>query len=97
MNIITRLIKPAIAICTIICSTVYAADMVVYTSEYCGCCAEWTEKMKQAGFTLTVISGERMDKIKNQYGVLGNLQSCHTAMVDGYIVEGMSLHRILNG
>jgi hypothetical protein len=88
MKIITRLIKPAVAICTIISSTVYAADMTVYKSEYCGCCTEWAEQMEAAGFTLAVINSERMEQIKSQYGVPRNLQSCHTAMVDGYIVEG---------
>jgi len=87
MKIITSLIKP-VAFCTIFSSAVYAADMTVYKSEYCGCCTEWAEQMDQAGFTLNVINSERMDQIKSQYGVPGNLQSCHTAVVDGYIVEG---------
>lgn len=26
--------------------------------------------------------------VKNQYNVPGNLQSCHTAIVDGYVIEG---------
>ncbi len=88
MKIITSLIKPAAAISIILSCTVYAADMTVYKSKYCGCCTEWAEQMEQAGFTLTVINSERMDQIKSQYGVPGNLQSCHTAMVEGYIVEG---------
>ena len=46
------------------------------------------EQMKKAGFTLSVIKSERMNQIKSQHGVPSNLQSCHTAMVDGYIVEG---------
>ena len=29
-----------------------------------------------------------MDEIKNQYNVPQELESCHTAIVDGYVIEG---------
>ncbi|MGR6782512.1 DUF411 domain-containing protein [Moritella viscosa] len=49
---------------------------------------EWAEQMEDAGFTLTVINSEHMRDVKNQYGVPNNLRSCHTAIINDYIVEG---------
>jgi len=69
-------------------TAVLAEEMTVYKSQYCGCCTEWAEQMEESGFTLTVINNDDMNAIKNQHGVPNNLRSCHTAIVDGYIVEG---------
>lgn len=63
-------------------------DMTVYRSPTCGCCGKWLEHMKKNGFTVKDIKTEDMAGIKKQYGVPENLQSCHTALVNGYVVEG---------
>ena len=44
--------------------------------------------MKKQGFLVTEIQSEEMDSIKQQYNVPKALQSCHTAVVDGYVIEG---------
>ena len=31
---------------------------------------------------------DSLDEIKEKYQVPGSLQSCHTAIVDGYVIEG---------
>jgi hypothetical protein len=63
-------------------------EITVYRSPTCGCCGKWLEHMKKNGFIVKDIKTEEMDKIKQQYGVPKNLQSCHTGVVDGYVIEG---------
>ena len=65
-----------------------AVEITVYRSPSCGCCGKWLEHMKANGFNVKDITVGGMDKIKDQYGVPENLWSCHTAVVDGYVVEG---------
>lgn len=63
-------------------------EMTVYRSPTCGCCGKWLEHMKKHGFTVRDIKSNDMDRIKKELGVPENLQSCHTALVNGYVVEG---------
>ncbi len=65
-----------------------APKMTVYKSPTCGCCAKWVEHMKQAGFDLTVNDVPNVGEIKAQHRVPADAQSCHTALVGGYVVEG---------
>jgi hypothetical protein len=65
-----------------------ATKMTVYKSPTCGCCAKWVEHMKKAGFDVTVNDAENMSQVKSEHHVPANLNSCHTAIVDGYVVEG---------
>jgi hypothetical protein len=65
--------------------------LVVYKTVTCGCCAGWVEHMKQAGFAVDVrdVPGNmELMQIKMDAGVPGDLTSCHTTLVDGYVVEG---------
>ena len=65
-----------------------APQMTIYKDPYCGCCDGWAKHMKAAGFDVTVKVEEAMDTVKAKYGVTANLASCHTAVVDGYVIEG---------
>lgn len=62
--------------------------VTVYKSPTCGCCSKWIQHMKTEGFD--VKSTDQMDvtPIKTQYGVPLDAQSCHTALVGGYVLEG---------
>ncbi len=62
--------------------------MTVYKSPYCGCCGEWVAYLRRRGMAVTVVQKEDMNPIKELAGVPESLASCHTAMVDGYVVEG---------
>ncbi|QUM74951.1 DUF411 domain-containing protein [Moritella sp. 24] len=88
MTLLTKLLKPALITFTLVGSAAIAEEMTVYKSQYCGCCTEWVDQMEDAGFTLNVINSEYMNDVKNQYGVPTNLRSCHTAIINGFVVEG---------
>ncbi len=65
-----------------------ATKMVVYQDPNCGCCSKWIEHIEAAGIEVEVRNSSNMQQIKLQYGVSRSLQSCHTGLIDGYIVEG---------
>ncbi|WP_171737037.1 DUF411 domain-containing protein [Vibrio sp. 99-70-13A1] len=65
-----------------------ATDVLNHKSPYCGCCTEWTEHMKEAGFHVEEHLHENMNPIKEKLGVTPKLASCHTAEIDGYVFEG---------
>lgn len=54
----------------------------------CGCCNNWIEHLRAAGFTVNATDSETMTEFKNQHGVPTQARSCHTALVDGYVIEG---------
>ena len=63
-------------------------EMTVYRSPTCGCCEKWIAHMVKQGFTVKDIPSEDMPSVKERLGVPTALQSCHTAVVEGYVVEG---------
>ena len=44
--------------------------------------------MKNNGFRVEVVDMNDLTSIKTQYQVPSKFQECHTAIVDGYVVEG---------
>ena len=72
-------------------SVVTAPDlpaMTVYKSAACGCCAGWIDHMEEAGFDVEVVEDENLVRVKADRRIPGSLHSCHTAVVDGFTVEG---------
>lgn len=65
-----------------------AAEMVVYRSPACGCCYDWAEHMRQAGFQVQVEDRNDLAPIKAEMGVPSDLSSCHTARIGDYVIEG---------
>ena len=62
--------------------------MTVWKSPWCGCCDKWIEHMEAAGFEVQVEEVEDLSLVKRMAEVPDDLQSCHTARVGGYTVEG---------
>lgn len=63
-------------------------EMLVYKSPTCGCCKKWVDQMRQQGFTVTTRDLDDVTPIKADLGVPTAAQSCHTAVIDGYVIEG---------
>jgi len=61
--------------------------LTVYKDPNCGCCGSWIEYMRVKGYRSTVLHVD-LAPIKAKYHVIPNLQSCHTTLVDGFVVEG---------
>lgn len=65
-----------------------AKAITVYKSPTCGCCSKWEEHLTKAGFQVTSKPTENMTEIRKQYSVPEKMQSCHTAVIGGYVIEG---------
>ena len=65
-------------------------SMVVYKSPTCGCCSLWIKHLLARGFVVEArdVSDSQLTAVAIQSGVPADLQTCHTAKVNGYIVEG---------
>jgi hypothetical protein len=63
-------------------------QMTVYKSATCGCCSKWIEHMQANGFEVKSVDVDDIDKVKRDNGVPQSAASCHTGLVNGYIVEG---------
>lgn len=66
----------------------YAEEILVYKSPTCGCCKKWVTHLKKEGFDVTTKDVSNVKPIKNQMGVKSKFQSCHTAKVGKYFIEG---------
>ena len=62
--------------------------MTVYKDPNCGCCTEWVSHVRKAGFVVTVRDTADMSSVKASFGVPSALESCHTARVGTYAIEG---------
>lgn len=62
--------------------------VTVYKSPTCGCCSKWVDYLKANGFDVKSVDLEDLTEIKAASGVPGAVQTCHTAVVAGYVVEG---------
>lgn len=60
----------------------------VARSPSCGCCGDWIDHMRAAGFTVNDRLIDDLAPLKAQLGVPADLQSCHTGIVEGYAIEG---------
>ncbi len=65
-------------------------EMVVYLTPTCGCCSLWVEHIVEHGFDvdLRYVNDPELFAIKTTHQVHPELSSCHTAIVNGYVVEG---------
>ena len=60
----------------------------VYKTPECGCCKGWVQHLRANGFQVETMDMPDLSLIKQKYGVKPALQACHTAVVNGYVVEG---------
>jgi hypothetical protein len=65
-----------------------SVDVEVHRSPTCSCCGKWVEHLKQNNFSVKDIVSEDVQSVKTKYGVTKEMASCHTAIVNGYVVEG---------
>jgi hypothetical protein len=72
-------------------TSAFAADrplVTVYKDPSCGCCGAWADHMAKAGYAVKVVESSTLEKLKAENGIPSALQSCHTALVAGYVLEG---------
>lgn len=66
----------------------HAADTIVlYKRAACGCCGGWADHMRAAGFSVNVTVVSDPGEIRQRHGI-PDVATCHTAVVNGYAIEG---------
>lgn len=63
-------------------------SMTMYHSEGCECCVKWADYLEDHGVEVTSKKVNDINAVKQEHGVPGQLSACHTAIVEGYVVEG---------
>jgi len=69
-------------------ATAAKTPLTVYKTPTCGCCGKWVEHMEANGFASTTTNLPDLTAIKAKHGVPLRLNSCHTSLVGGYVIEG---------
>lgn len=65
------------------------AGYVMWRDPGCGCCLEWAKRIEAAfGRKLPVVATSNMAAVKKAHGVPAELRSCHTALIQGVVIEG---------
>jgi hypothetical protein len=62
--------------------------ITVYKDPSCGCCKSWIEHLVKHGYRVDAKDSPNMTEIKRTLGVPTGLTACHTAIVNGYLIEG---------
>lgn len=62
--------------------------ITVYKTASCGCCKEWVTHLSKNGFAPKVHDLADLSETKAALGVPSALQSCHTAVIGRYVIEG---------
>lgn len=63
-------------------------QVTVYKTSSCGCCVDWITHLEQNGFEVTAQNVPKTGPYRLRFGVPPDMASCHTAVVDGYALEG---------
>ncbi len=59
----------------------------VWKSPSCGCCGDWIAHMRDAGFEVGIHDSGN-NAARARLGLPARYGSCHTATIDGYVIEG---------
>ena len=62
--------------------------IVVWKTPSCGCCKAWVAHLDKSGFKTTVHDVEDTAPMRQKLGLPEKYGACHTALLDGYVIEG---------
>lgn len=88
-RMIQQLSLSVLVAASLVAGSAIAADtMTVYKSPTCGCCSRWITYLEKQGFLIQAEDMEDVSGVKVQLGVPKSVYACHTAVIDGYVIEG---------
>jgi hypothetical protein len=61
---------------------------VMYASPTCGCCSQYATYLRDNGHEIDVQHVDDLAEIKSRHGIPPEAESCHTTLLDDYVVEG---------
>jgi len=79
----------AVVIALLVTQIALAGPLItVYKSPDCGCGVKWVGYLQKEGFEVKAVNRDDLAPIKQRAGVPPAMSACHTALVDGYVIEG---------
>ena len=66
----------------------YGTEINLYRDKLCGCCKKWGALLVEGGHKVVDNISIDIDDLKISEGISSSLASCHTALVEGYFIEG---------
>ena len=63
-------------------------EINLYRDKSCSCCKKWGARMVESGYQVIDHISEDINSLKTTEGITPDLAFCHTAFVDGYLIEG---------
>lgn len=63
-------------------------EITVHRSPNCNCCHKWIQHLETQGFTVIDQVTHNLEAEPARAKVPNVMRSCHTAVVDGYLIEG---------
>ena len=94
INLVFRRLVVLVAIAFTIFLTTTSAqaanlpEAIMYRDPACTCCGNWMKHLQSQGFKVKNVPTADIIAFKQKQGVTDELASCHTAIIDGYVVEG---------
>ncbi len=65
-----------------------APAVSVFKLTNCGCCDLWAEHLRKNGFAVSVRAVPDLTAVRVKHGIPNIFDTCHTALVEGYAIEG---------
>lgn len=99
-NLVASLLYGAVAANLIVPGRAFASALPieVWKSPTCGCCKDWILHLEANGFSATAYD-EGNSEARKRLGMPIRFGSCHTAVIEGYVIEGhvpaSEIHRLL--
>lgn len=89
MSTKTWRVRGAILLASAFAPLALAANAItVHHDPACGCCVEWINYLQARGYAVTAHENASMAAVKVKLGVPARAASCHTAVIEGYVIEG---------
>lgn len=74
--------------CVLVIRPAAAAALEVWKSRGCACCSAWVERLAPLGLSPVIHEVDDLTPARAAAGVPDDLAGCHTARLDGYVLEG---------
>lgn len=73
-----------------------AAEVMLYKNPQCGCCENYADYLRENGFSVVVKPTHELTAMSRDAGIPDEVQGCHLAMIEGYVVSGHVPIRTVN-
>ena len=88
MKFITRLATVAALLALPLPAFAGSIHATLYKNPQCSCCEGYAAYLRDNGFDVEVKPTTDLAEISRKAGVPEQMEGCHTAFIDGYVVDG---------